>query len=368
MPTREGELSGEPDAIALRLLLCNSEVHRSEADEALGPRSVDDLIARGVLAERCGIVQSRLHMRTAQGLYLFSDYLCHENSAAHAVMGPGETTATLYRAGRPAGRIGRALDLGCGAGTLALLLASQADEAVGTDINPRAVELARFNASVNGIANATFHAGDMYEPVRGERFDCILSQPPYYPSKPGAQALTFLHGGPRGDELAMRVVEGAPHRLTAAGRALIFTSWPEDREPIALAGHNVFELHTNRRELHGTRQSITVIQRGEPGWTASLEVPADCWGFLHHWRLDQLIAGESLLRSGGPLPPLRLTAGVTPHREGADLFLNGPAESLVRFAPVDEETWTALRAIDAGGPSDGPIAGDALRRGLLRPA
>ena len=165
----------------------------------------------------------------------------------------------------------------------------------------------------------------------------------------------------------MSVVAGAPDHLTAAGRALVFTSWPEDRQDISLAGHNVLELHTDRREVHGTRQSIIVIERAEPGWTASREVAADCWGFVHNWRIDQLIAGESLVQRGEPLPALRLTDGVVPHREGSDLFLNGPGESLIRFAHVSEETWAALQAIDAGGAADGPIGREALRRGLLRP-
>ena len=72
---------------------------------------------------------------------------------------------------------------------------------IGTDINPRAIALARANATLNGIGNVEFRAGNLYEPVQGDEFDLIVSQPPYYPALPGSEK-TFLHGGPRGDELS----------------------------------------------------------------------------------------------------------------------------------------------------------------------
>ena len=45
-----------------------------------------------------------------------------------------------------------------------------------------------YNAALNGIANVEFRAGDLFEPVNGERFDLIVSQPPYYPGS----EITFL--------------------------------------------------------------------------------------------------------------------------------------------------------------------------------
>jgi release factor glutamine methyltransferase len=73
---------------------------------------------------------------------------------------------------------GDVLDVGCGAGTLALVAASRgARRAVGVDLSERAIELARFNARLNGVA-AEFRAGDLLAPVRGEAFDLVVSQPP----------------------------------------------------------------------------------------------------------------------------------------------------------------------------------------------
>jgi 16S rRNA (guanine1207-N2)-methyltransferase len=74
----------------------------------------------------------------------------------------------------------RALDIGCGYGPIGLTAARLAPRGHVTliDVNERAVELARENAALNGIANVTVKAGDLYEPVAGETFDVILANPP----------------------------------------------------------------------------------------------------------------------------------------------------------------------------------------------
>src|SRR5690242_396300 len=141
-------------------------------------------------------------------------------------MGAGETTAVLYEASRPRAPVGRVLDLGCGAGTLAVLLAGDADEVVGTDVNPRAIEIAQLNTEINGIANVEFRAGNLYAPVSREQFDLIVSQPPYYPIQGDSPAQTYLHGGEHGDEIARAVIEGVPRHLKRGGKAFVFASWP----------------------------------------------------------------------------------------------------------------------------------------------
>lgn len=61
------------------------------------------------------------------------------------------------------------LDLYCGVGTFALALASHSGRVTGIEVVPASVEAARENAALNGIANATFHAGDV------RRFEHILA-------------------------------------------------------------------------------------------------------------------------------------------------------------------------------------------------
>ena len=98
---------------------------------------------------------------------------------------------------------GRILDLGCGYGVLGLVAASLAPRArvVLVDVNRRAVELARDNARINGLANVEVHWGDGLEPVRGQAFRLILCNPPYRAGKEVVHRLldeAFAHLEPGG--------------------------------------------------------------------------------------------------------------------------------------------------------------------------
>lgn len=72
-------------------------------------------------------------------------------------------------------------DLGTGTGILSLLAAKMGARVVATDINPAAVRCARLNAALNGVAERVeTRQGDLFAPVAGERFDCVLANFPFY--------------------------------------------------------------------------------------------------------------------------------------------------------------------------------------------
>lgn len=96
---------------------------------------------------------------------------------------------------------GRVLDLGCGWGALGGVLAKVYPQArfVLSDINARAVELARRNLRENGLGNAEAVCGDGFAAVEG-KFDWILTNPPIRAGKQViyalfAQAKDFLAPG-----------------------------------------------------------------------------------------------------------------------------------------------------------------------------
>lgn len=74
----------------------------------------------------------------------------------------------------------RVLDVGCGYGPIGLTIAKLDEKAKVTmiDINERAVELAKENAKLNGISNITVMQSDVYEAVKGMKFDVIVTNPP----------------------------------------------------------------------------------------------------------------------------------------------------------------------------------------------
>ncbi len=104
---------------------------------------------------------------------------------------------------RPGGTF---LDVGCGAGALALRLAASGMRATGTDLNARAILMSRINAAMNGIEGAEFVQGDLFAPVDGRTFDLIASHPPFAAMPEGFSPVTFLYGGARGDEFALRIL------------------------------------------------------------------------------------------------------------------------------------------------------------------
>ncbi|MCW3982367.1 MAG: methyltransferase [Candidatus Bathyarchaeota archaeon] len=75
---------------------------------------------------------------------------------------------------------GSVLDIGCGYGAVGIAAAASNPNlrVVMTDVNMRAVRLARQNVVNNRIRNAEVRYGYLYEPVADMRFDCVLSNPP----------------------------------------------------------------------------------------------------------------------------------------------------------------------------------------------
>lgn len=77
-------------------------------------------------------------------------------------------------------RKGKVLDVGCGYGAVGIVAAAinPTLRVVLTDVNMRAVRLAQENIERNKIANAEVKWGNLYEPVDGLTFNCVLSNPP----------------------------------------------------------------------------------------------------------------------------------------------------------------------------------------------
>jgi len=75
---------------------------------------------------------------------------------------------------------GTVLDIGCGYGAVGIAAAAFNPKlrVVMTDVNERAVWLARENAKRNYVSNVEVRRGDLYEPVKDMRFHAILSNPP----------------------------------------------------------------------------------------------------------------------------------------------------------------------------------------------
>jgi 16S rRNA (guanine1207-N2)-methyltransferase len=77
-------------------------------------------------------------------------------------------------------KTGSLLDIGCGWGAVGIAAASFNPrlQVCMTDVNTRAIGLVKKNIERNHVFNAQVRYGCLYEPVSGQKFDCVLSNPP----------------------------------------------------------------------------------------------------------------------------------------------------------------------------------------------
>jgi 16S rRNA (guanine1207-N2)-methyltransferase len=123
---------------------------------------------------------------------------------ASSGLDPGTALLIESMALRPADTV---LDLGCGWGAIGIAAARAVPEGrvVMTEVNRRAVQLARRNLDRNRIGNAEVRAGPGFAPVGAERFDVIATNPPYH----------------AGRKLLLELLGEAPQHLRPDGRLLL---------------------------------------------------------------------------------------------------------------------------------------------------
>ena len=120
------------------------------------------------------------------------------------------------------------LDVFTGSGVLAVAAALAGARAVtAVDVSRRALVSARLNARLNGRRVRALR-GDIFEPVRGERFGLVLANPPYVPGAtdelPASGRARAWEGGRDGRLLVDRFCEGVAGHLEAGGTALMVHS------------------------------------------------------------------------------------------------------------------------------------------------
>ncbi len=119
-------------------------------------------------------------------------------------------------------RVEHAVDIGCGSGVGALLIARAAQHAQvsAVDINPLALRYTAINAALAGVSNVSVEPSDLLDGITGT-FDLIVANPPYMLDR---SARTYRHGGGAlGAELSLRIVEQARERLGPHGTLLLYT-------------------------------------------------------------------------------------------------------------------------------------------------
>ena len=151
------------------------------------------------------------------------------------VLGIGGATLTLLEM-TVRERVDSALDVGCGCGIQALYLATHAGRVVATDLSARACAITQFNAALNETT-IDVREGSLFEPVEGETFDLIVTNPPFVITpdsvRGAAGLLEYRDGGMDRDNLIRAVLRGAPACMNEGGTLQMLANWeiPADRNP-----------------------------------------------------------------------------------------------------------------------------------------
>ncbi len=272
----------DPLAVLIRLFLLQESVPRTAAEAAL---DVPALLRADLLAVDADQLRALVDVRPyaspddgATG-YLASDLTPGMDTLTAPtrpdyVLGASPASLTLAQITmrRP---VGSALDLGTGCGVQSLHLARHASRVVGTDVNPRALRLAALSAALSGTA-VDLREGSLYEPVVGERFDLIVSNPPYVMSPPTAdgQRLTYREGAFAADGLVEQVVRSAHTHLAPGGSAQLLTNWA------VVAGQDWEDRL--RGWVEGTGLDCLVLERER----------LDRFSYIEMWLTDAGLAGS----------------------------------------------------------------------------
>lgn len=218
VPALRATAGGDPLDVLIRLWWLGVAVPAAGLPAAVLESGLVDVTGDGVTA--------RVHLQPWEtDGYVVSDRKVRPGDPAlrpDHVVGAGGASANLAQlvTRRP---VGRALDLGTGCGVQVLHLAGRAEEIVATDVNPRAVELARLSWELSGVPGVDARVGSMFEPVEEELFDLIVSNPPFVVSPAGR--LTYRETGGEGDAFCRDLVRRAPRRLAPGGQAHFLANW-----------------------------------------------------------------------------------------------------------------------------------------------
>lgn len=211
----------------VRLFVLDEELE----DGALAPGfPLEDVRALGLVegVERIhAVVDVRPYGEPDTDWYVVSDHSAGRGAVTKAevdqdhVLGVGGASLTLARI-TPRTHVNRALDIGTGCGVQALHLSRHCDEVVASDNNARAIRCADLSAALSGY-EWDLREGSFLEPVTGQSFDLIVTNPPFVIS-PG-QRYTYRDAGFPADDLGRQLTAELPRYLNRDGVAVLLANW-----------------------------------------------------------------------------------------------------------------------------------------------
>jgi SAM-dependent methyltransferase len=230
-PGLRATADGSPLATLVRLWQLQVPVTVEATERAL-PQLVDLLCAAGVLQRSVDEVRARVDVRPyadeQHDWWVLSDLVPGLDGgdrrvpADHVLNVSAASTTLAQLTQREA--FGSALDLGTGSGVQSLHLSTHCARTVATDVNRRALAMARINAVLNDI-EVDLREGSLFDPVAGEHFDLVVTNPPFVISPGTGERLAYRDSGLPGDELVRRIVSTVHRHLRPDGWCQLLANW-----------------------------------------------------------------------------------------------------------------------------------------------
>jgi methylase of polypeptide subunit release factors len=316
-----------PIDVFARVYVLGLAVDAEAVERAISPMTLDEWVEGGLLEHWDDGIGSAFAIFPEGKLLVLADPPASQGRAERRpdrVMGVAQTTRDLMSLGIEAG-IESTFELGTGCGVVALLQREHGGSVVASDINERALCVARFNALINGL-DVDIRGGSMFEPVAGLTFDRIISNPPFVIS-PSSDEFTYRDGGMEGDRFVQTVLETAPAHLKPGGQLRIMAQWAimegqswEDRIHGWIAGSNCDMLI-----LQNLRQAATVYSQGWIDGSEKLSPAAyrkkceEWFDYFEHAGIEAVATGWIILRKraddapGEPFVDVSLDADALDH-------------------------------------------------------
>lgn len=239
--------SSDPPLLRLiRLFLSEAEISGPDLRVLFGSGLTDFLIDSGILEKRSGSYRSLMSITPFKNNYFLAGggvfpLFKEQNIFANALV-PGQYDMTL--------------ELCSGSGIFSVLSSPYSGRVQALDINPRAVEIGRFNALLNNADNMTCIQSDLFQNAKGA-YDLILANPPYNPSFGNRDDLC-LHAGRGGEDILFEIIGKLPRYLNEGGLCQIIsryfykkgrTYYDRLRDIVDVGKFNIFLLQSFPRDI-----------------------------------------------------------------------------------------------------------------------
>ncbi len=350
-------------------------------ERLLGPGSSVLLMRLRLATEQDGHLTSSVLLYPTEGIYVISDRPAFKDTGiamyglATDVVYPAITgSVRTFLSTLPVIPGQRFLELCSGTGVAALIAArGGASHSWAVDITSRSTLFAEFNARLNGMSNVTALRGDLYAPVEGMKFDCVVAHPPYVPS--ARLEMIYRDGGEDGERVTGAILsrvheflapggvfhctcivsarKGAPAALRV--RAMLGSA--SDEFDMALLGNGATDLATHFvRQLLGSPEErtaeliaqmrlldrlgvekvefCTIVLRRHGAQRKGRTLTADRGGHVRWSEVAWLLDMQALLAAGDDVIDQLLDSRPT---------LSPLTEFTLTYgvAPDDDERWTA---------------------------